>query len=285
MLNKKMKHNKIKNTGILFELLTRQITVDLMESDSSKAVNLVKKYFKNGTQLGKEYELYKILIETKYSTESRAETLIEAVMESRAKLSNSDIKREKYNLIKEIRDSYSEKDFFNTKINNYKVLASIYNLFTHNEESIAPDKYVSTKFTIVENITSNTKPSKANKTYDYLKQQEKDLRMLAYSTLVEKFNKKYSNLSEKQKTLIKEFINNISNTNKLREYVNNEIEDVKATLTSQIKKVDDKVTQIKLTEVINQIDEVKKGKVVSDKQVVSMMRYYQLIEEIDNVAN
>jgi len=284
MLNKKMKHNKIKNTGILFELLTRQITVDLMESNSSKAVNIVKKYFKNGTQLGKEYELYKILTETKYNTESRAETLIEAVMDSRKKLSRGSIKKEKYNLIKEIRESYNEKDFFNTKINNYKVLASIYNLFEHKEE-VAPDKYVATKYTIVENITSQSKASKTNKTYDYLKKQEKDLRMLAYSTLVEKFNKKYSNLTKKQKTLIKEYINNISNTNKLREYVDSEVEVVKDTLKTQIKKVDDKVTQIKLTEVVNQIDGLKKGKVVSDKQVVSMMRYYQLIGEIDNVAN
>jgi hypothetical protein len=284
MLNKKMKHNKIKNTGILFELLTRQITVDLMESNSSKAVNIVKRYFKNGTQLGKEYELYKILTETKYNTESRAETLIEAVMDSRKKLSSGSIKKEKYNLIKEIRESYNEKDFFNTKINNYKVLASIYNLFEHKEE-VAPDKYVTTKYTIVENITSQSKASKTNKTYDYLKKQEKDLRMLAYSTLVEKFNKKYSNLTEKQKKLIKEYINNISNTNKLREYVDSEVEVVKDTLKTQIKKVDDKVTQIKLTEVVNQIDGLKKGKVVSDKQVVSMMRYYQLIGEIDNVAN
>ena len=284
MLNKKMKHNKIKNTGILFELLTRQITVDLMESNSSKAVNIVKRYFKNGTQLGKEYELYKILTETKYNTESRAETLIEAVMDSRKKLSSGSVKKEKYNLIKEIRESYNEKDFFNTKINNYKVLASIYNLFEHKEE-VAPDKYVTTKYTIVENITSQSKASKTNKTYDYLKKQEKDLRMLAYSTLVEKFNKKYSNLTEKQKKLIKEYINNISNTNKLREYVDSEVEVVKDTLKTQIKKVDDKVTQIKLTEVVNQIDGLKKGKVVSDKQVVSMMRYYQLIGEIDNVAN
>jgi len=284
MLKNKMKHNKIKNTGILFELLTRQITADLMETDTSKAVNLVKKYFKNGTEIGKEYQLYKILTETKYNTESRAETLVEAVLDSRKKLNNTSIRREKYNLIKEVRESYQEKDFFNTKINNYKVLASIYNLFQHKEE-VAPDEYVATKFTIIEGITSTTKAHKTNKTYEYLKKQEKDLRILAYSTLVEKFNKKYSNLTQKQKKLIKEYINNISNTNKLREYVDSEVEEVKDTLKSQLKKVDDKVTQIKLTEVMNQIDGLKKGNVVSDKQVVSMMRYYQLIGEIDDVAN
>ena len=284
MLKKKMKHNKIKNTGILFELLTRQIAVDLMESDNSKAVDIVKKYFKTGTQLGKEYQLYKILAETKYNVESRAETLLEAVLDSRKKLNNTSIRREKYNLIKEIRKCYNEKDFFNTKINNYKVLASVYYLFQYKEE-VAPDTYVSTKYTIVENITSTAKAHKTNRTYEYLKKQEKDLRILAYSTLVEKFNKKYSNLTEKQKKLIKEYINNISNTNKLREYVNSEVEEVKDTLKSQIKKVDDKVTQIKLTEVVNQMDSLKKGKIVSDKQVVSMMRYYQLIGEIDDVAN
>jgi|TARA_B110001454_G_scaffold201227_1_gene207460 hypothetical protein len=284
MLKNKMKHNKIKNTGILFELLTRQITADLMERDTSKAVNLVKKYFKNGTEIGKEYQLYKILTETKYNTESRAETLVEAVLDSRKKLNNTSIRREKYNLIKEVRESYQEKDFFNTKINNYKVLASIYNLFQHKEE-VAPDEYVATKFTIIEGITSTTKAHKTNKTYEYLKKQEKDLRILAYSTLVEKFNKKYSNLTPKQKKLIKEYINNISNTNKLREYVDSEVEEVKDTLKSQLKKVDDTVTQIKLTEVMNQIDGLKKGNVVSDKQVVSMMRYYELIGEIDNVAN
>jgi uncharacterized protein (DUF2267 family) len=255
-----------------------------MESDTSKAVNLVKKYFKNGTEIGKEYQLYKILIETKYNTESRAETLLEAVLDSRKKLNNTSIRRAKYNLIKEIRKCYNEKDFFNTKINNYKVLASVYNLFQHREE-VAPDEYVATKFTIIEGITSTAKAHKTNKTYEYLKKQEKDLRMLAYATLVEKFNKKYSNLTQKQKKLIKEYINNISNTNKLREYVNSEVEEVKDTLKSQLKKVDDKVTQIKLTEVMNQIDGLKKGKVVSDKQVVSMMRYYQLIGEINNVAN
>ena len=284
MLKNKMKHNKIKNTGILFELLTRQITADLMERDTSKAVNLVKKYFKNGTEIGKEYQLYKILTETKYNTESRAETLVEAVLDSRKKLNNTSIRREKYNLIKEVRECYQEKDFFNTKINNYKVLASIYNLFQHKEE-VAPDEYVATKFTIIEGITSTTKAHKTNKTYEYLKKQEKDLRILAYSTLVEKFNKKYSNLTQKQKKLIKEYINNISNTNKLREYVDSEVEEVKDTLKSQITKVDDKVTQIKLTEVMNQIDGLKKGNVVSDKQVVSMMRYYELIGEIDHVAN
>ena len=255
MLNRKLGHSKIKNAGILFELLTRQITVDLMESDKSKAVDILKKYFHNKTELGKEYQLYKVLVENKYSSESRAESLIDAVLESRKKLNNSTIKKEKYNAIKEIKECYDIGDFFNARIPNYKVLASIYNVF-QTQDSVQPELYVKSKYTIVENLTINSKPAKKNKTFE-----------------------------NEQKTLIKEYINNISNTNKLREYVNTEVDKVKKSLKKQVQTVDDKVTQIKLTEVVNQIDGLKKGKIVSDKQVVSMMRYYQLIEEIDHVAN
>jgi|TARA_Y100000361_G_scaffold47146_1_gene40848 hypothetical protein len=282
-MNKKVKHTKIKNTGILFELLTRQITADLLGSNDSKAAEIVKEFFNKDTELGKEFELYKILSENKYSTESRAEKLLEVVLRNRGKLSNSSIRSEKYNLIRKIKESYDINEFFNARIPNYKVLASIYNIFESSEET-NPVLYEKSHHTLMENMTHDNVTVKKDKTYDYLKQQEKDLRLLAYQTLVEKFNKKYSNLSEKQKTLLKEYINNISNTNKLREYVDNEINDIKQVLSEKINTVDDKITKIKINEVVNQADSLKKGKVVSDKQVVSLMRYYQLIQEIDNVA-
>ena len=139
------------------------------------------------------------------------------------------------------------------------------------------------KYTIVENITSQSKASKTNKTYDYLKKQEKDLRLLAYGILVEKFNKKYSSLSQSQKKLLKEYINNISNTNSLKELVETETLRVKSKLQSFLPKVDDKVTKIKLKEAINQAETLMKGRIVEDKQVVTLMRYYQLVKELENV--
>ena len=284
MINNRARHTKIKNTGILFELLTRQITVDLMESKDSKAVGILRTYFKRESNLGKEYELYKVLVENKYNAESRAEALIEAVLKSRKKLNNSAIRREKYNLIKTIKESYDVKDFFNARIPNYKVLASISNLF-QKEDTTNPELYVKSKYTIVENMVNTKVKSKRDKTYKFLKEQEKDLRLLAYSALIGKFNKKYSNLNERQKTLLKEYINNISNTNNLREYVNGEVDKIKSILVEQVKAVEDQVTAIKIKEVTNQIGGLKKGKIVSDKQVESMMRYYQLVEEIHNVKN
>ena len=129
-MSNNQKHNKIKNTGILFELLSRQITVDVMnDTKKSPAVKILKQFFKENSELGKEYQLYKILTEKKYKTRSDAEILIEAVIKNRRKLSNRTLKSEKYNLIKSIKENYEVKSFFNTRINDYKLHASIYTLF------------------------------------------------------------------------------------------------------------------------------------------------------------
>ena len=100
------KHSKIKNTGILFELLTRQITVDVLNSSKeSSAIKILKEFLNPKTELGKEYELYKILLEKKYGKSEQANILIEAVTKNRRKLSNRRLKNEKYNLIKTIKEN------------------------------------------------------------------------------------------------------------------------------------------------------------------------------------
>ncbi len=284
---RKLKHSKIKNTGILFELLTRQITADVLAGKSTKSVSIVKKYFNENTELGKELELYRILSEKSYKSENKASHLLDAVIKSRQKLSNSILRREKYNLIKEIKENYNASDFFNGRISNYRVLASIYNVFQSetSQETFKPDHIVSSKFTVLEHIT-NKKVSEEEVKEKVLKEyskKDKDLRLLAYEILVDKFNKKYKKLNESQRSLLKNYINNISNTNSLRSTVNDEVVKIKKELKIHLPKVDDKITKIKLTEAINQIGNLTKGKVVNEKQVLTLMRYYELIKEIKNV--
>ncbi len=283
----KLKHSKIKNTGILFELLTRQITADVLAGKSTKSVSIVKKYFNENTELGKEYELYKILSEKHYQSENRANHLLEAVIKSRRKLSNSTLRREKYNLIKEIKENYNVTDFFNGRIPNYRILASIYNMFQSETSDIEfkPDEVVNSKFTVLERITSKkiTKKQIKEKVINEYGKSDKDLRLLAYEILVDKFNKKYKTLDESQKNLLKNYINNISNTNSLRGYIDNEVVQTKKQLKKHLPEVNDKITKIKLTEAINQIENLTKGKVVNEKQVLTLMRYYELIKEIKNV--
>ncbi len=279
------KHNKIKNTGILFELLTRQITVDVLNNENdSSAIKIVKEFFNTNTELGKENELYKVLMEKKYKNSNHAKILIEAVTKNRRKLSNRKLRNEKYNLIKAIKENYDLTDFFNSRINNYKVLASIYNVFEgeSTRKNFGPVIETDSKVTVMENIISHghstTKKQKSN-----FSTQEEDIRLLTYQLLVDKFNKKYSTLSENQKDLLREYINNLSNTNSLREFIDAEVIKVKKILKSHLQKVDDKITKIKLTEAISHTETATSGKYVKDSHVVALMRYYELIKELDNV--
>ena len=284
-MSSKTKHSKIRNTGILFELLTRQITVDVLNnSKKGAAAKILKEFFNKKTQLGKEYQLYRVLTVENYTSEIKANHLVDAVVKARQKLNNSQLKREKYNLIKEVRTNYDINDFFMARIPNYKVNASIYKLFSV-EGNMNPQTETESRFTIVENITRKkiSDKKKEDVMVEGYKKQEKDLRLLAYGILVEKFNKKYSSLSQSQKKLLKEYINNISNTNSLKELIETETLRVKSKLQSFLPKVDDKVTKIKLKEAINQAETLMKGRIVEDKQVVTLMRYYQLVKELENV--
>ena len=278
------KHSKIKNTAILFELLTRQITVDVINNTDSKAVKILKEFFSPKTQLGKENELYKILIEKKYKTSEQATVLLEAVIKNRRKLSNRNLKNEKYNLIKTIKETYNINEFFNSRIPNYKILASIYNVFEgeSSKENFGPIVETDSKLTIIENITSK-KHSKPKKQTNIVENQDKDLRLLTYQLLVEKFNKKYSSLNKNQRNLLKEYINNLSNTNSLRQFIDSEVKKVKKSLKTHLDKVDDKITKIKLTEVINHTETATGGQYVKDDHVISLMRYYELVKEFENV--
>ena len=286
-MSSQKKHSKIRNTGILFELLTRQITVDVLNNNKkAEAANILKSFFNKKTELGKEYDLYKVLATENYKSEAKANHLVEAVVKAHQKLNASSLKREKYNLIKEIKKNYNVNDFFMARISNYKVSASIYKLF-ENKNNEKPTDQTQNLFTIVEHITRKNVPvkTKDKELVEGYRKQEKDLRLLAYGILVEKFNKKYKNLSGVQKKLLKEYINNISNTNSLKGFIEKETVKVKKQLQSILPTVDDKITKIKLNEAVNQADTLMKGRIVEDKQVVTLMRYYELVKELKNVKD
>ena len=283
-----IKHSKIKNTGILFELISRQITVDVMNGDEkSKSVEMLKKFFNENTELGKENQLYQVLLKENYNSTHKAEKLIDAVVRARQKLQNKKLRTEKYNLIKEIKKNYKVEDFFRARIPNYKVFASIYKTFVVETTNVFdPTEEVESNFSIIEHITRNkTKPKNTeSQVISEFKGEDKDLRLLSYQLMVDNFNGKYKKLNSMQRNLLKEYINNISNTNSLREFINSEVKKVKEILTKILPRVNDDITKIKLTEAIKQVDGIKKGKVVKDKQVVSLMRYYELIKELHNVT-
>jgi len=282
---RKLKHSKIKNTSILFEVLTRQITADVLEGKDTKTVKLVKHFFNENTELGKELQLYRVLAEKTYPSADKATQLLETVIKSRQRLSNSKLRNEKFNLIKEIKENYNVTDFMNVRLPNYKILASIYNIFQAESttDNFNPEDVVNSKFTVLENIVGKKKSAKNDNFLKEYKEKDKDLRLLAYKILVDKFNTKYKTLNESQKGLLKNYINNISNTNSLREFVDTQVNKTKKQLQKHLPLVDDNITKIKLSEAIKQIETLKKGQIVTEKQVLNLMRYYELEKEINNV--
>jgi hypothetical protein len=283
---KKIKHSKVKNTGVLFELLVRQITLEVLNGDKTEnAKNIVKEFFAAGTELNKELRLYDLLLKEKYNSESKAEMFVDTVSQAHSKLNEAKLSKEKYNLIKQINEKFELEQFLSSPITNYKVLASIYKVFESKKSENYDIKDVfNSKITLIENIIArpSTKTNKIedNKLIETYKQQDKDLRLLTYKILVETFNKKYTNLDSKQKNLLKEYINNISNTSKFKDYLSVELPNIVSELKSIKSKIEDKVTTIKLSETISVLEKMKMGKSVSDNQVSSIMLSYELIKEL-----
>ena len=283
---KKIKHSKFKNTGVLFELLVRQITLEVLNGDKTEnAKNIVREFFAPNTELNKELRLYDILLKEKYSSETKADRLVETVCDAHTKLNQLKLSKEKFNLIKEVSAKFDIEQFLSSPITNYKVLASIYKVFESKRENSYDIKDIfNSKITLIENITSKpsqqAKPTEDKKLIETYKQQDKDLRLLTYKILVETFNKKYTNLDDSQKNLLKEYINNITNTTKFKDYVGIELPKIVAELKSIKSKVEDKVTTIKLSETISVLEKMKMGKSVTDGQVSSIMLSYELIKEL-----
>jgi hypothetical protein len=281
-----IKHSKYKNTGILFELLVRQITADTLSGQDSKATHILKKYFVK-TELGREYKLYESITKYKNLTEGKAEVVINSVIESSKNLNRGALKRQKYNLIQEISKHYNLEEFFQTKLSNYKSYAALYTLVEiYNSELLStPDQIISNKIAILEGLT--TKPVSKKKVEDDLmvefQSYDKDLRILTYKVLLEKFNGKYASLNDNQKSVLKEFINSVDSTPKLREFYNTKITEIKATLTKQVKKTTDKAIQIKLNEVNNMLAPLGKTANVGNDDLVNLLQYYELLEELTKV--
>jgi len=281
-----IKHSKYKNTGILFELLVRQITADTLSGKDSKATHILKKYFVR-TELGREYKLYESITKYKNLTEGKAEVVINSVIESSKNLNRGALKRQKYNLIQEISKHYNLEEFFQTKLSNYKSYAALYTLVEiYNSELLStPDQIIVNKIAILEGLT--TKPVSKKKVEDDLmvefQSYDKDLRILTYKVLLEKFNGKYASLNANQKSVLKEFINSVDSTPKLRDFYNTKITEIKTTLTKQVKKVTDKAIQIKLNEVNNMLAPLGKTANVGNDDLVNLLQYYELLEELTRV--
>jgi len=189
--------------------------------------------------------------------------------------------REKFNLIKEIKNTYNVNNFFKAKITDYKIMASIFNLLENKNATAL--SIVGSKVTLLEHITEKQKETKKDTVLENFSKQDKDTRLLTYKVLLEKFNNKYSNLEENQKTLLKEYVNSVTNSPALKSYINQEIKEVKKDLTKYAKKVEDKAVVVKLNETKGMIKPLCKKSSVHDDNVVNLLNYYELVNELKTI--
>ena len=284
----RVKHSKFKNIGILYELLARQLTSDVLrDKKDGVAVDILKEYFGKDTEISKELELYNILQNKKTNNSKKAEDLLEIVIDARKKLSNAKLRKETYNLVKEIKTVFNATDFFKTRLPNYRFYASVYNLFSDagTGKELNPVTKVNSKYTILENISYKKikEEEVEGEVFKEFKESDADVRLLTYKRLVDKFNTKYSTLTTEQKSILKKYIYNVSNNSELKEFVAKQLESIKTVLKKYRPKIRDEVTSIKLKGAITKIDEIKQKKHVDEVTLTSVLRYYDLVNELKEI--
>lgn len=283
----KIKHSKYKNTGLIFELLVKQVAADTLSRKDSPAVKIIKKFYTGNTSLVKEFKLYDFVIKNKGVGARKAETILSTIIEISRKLDTASLKKQKYELIKELKAHYNLEEFFSIKVDSYKPLAALYCLLEaqNTADLVDPSVFVDNKTTLLEHLTQNTQSQGRVKDalIEEYSKYDKDLRLLTYKILLEKFNNQYKDLLPEQKNILKEFITSVNSTARLRNIVNEEMESLKSQISEMKKKITDDIVRIKLEEIQKTITPIKNTQKVDDTHLVNLMQYYELVNELKNI--
>jgi hypothetical protein len=277
---KQLKHSKVKNTGLIYELLVRQVASDTMSNKNSIALNIIKRNFNKNSELAKELKLYRTLQEEIFNSNNKSIKFVEAVISARKQLNETLLKKEKYNLIKNLKSKFNIVEFFKSRVSNYKVHASTYKIFEF-AEADDPKNFIENKFYLIEHVQRTF----INEKVKSLSNENNDVRLLASKLIIDKFNAKYSNLNANQKNILREYINNVTNSEKLKKYIVIESKRLKKELLSSNNKVSSKILKIKINEVAKLLDNIHKKHIINDKDVVTILRYHELINELKNIGS
>lgn len=276
---KGLKHSKVKNTGLIFELLVRQVASDTMSNNKSASLKILQRNFVKNSELNKELKLYRSLKEEIFNSSDKSLKFVEAVVLSRKNLNESTLKREKYNLIKSLKKNFNIQEFFKSRVNEYKIHASIYKVFEY-AEADDPKDYIENKFSLIEHVQR----SKEKNSNPSLVSENKDIRILASKMIIDKFNEKYSTLTLSQKHILREYINNVTNSENLKKYIKNETSKIAKNLLKYKTRISSKIVKIKINEVTKLLKSINKKHLIEDKDVLTILRYHELVNEIKKLG-
>jgi len=246
----KIKNSKYRNTGLIFELLVKQIAADTLSKKESPAISIIKEYFANKSSLAKEHKLYSLVLKASGISQNKAEAIVSTVTEVSRKIDQTLLKNQKYKLISEIKKHYDLDEFFGIQVRDYKALAALYCLLEaqNNMELVDPQYLVDNKLTILEHLTAKTQNEESVKDtlIEEYSKYDKDLRMLTFKILLEKFNDSYKDLLPEQKNILKEFITSVNSNTRLRNVVNEELTKLFSVVKKLSTKFKDEDFKIKL---------------------------------------
>jgi hypothetical protein len=283
----KIKHSKYRNTGLIFELLVKQIAADTLDNKDSAAVHIIKKHFSAKSTLAKEYRLYEFIAKNQNVSQSKAEAILSTITEVSRRLNIKTLKAQKYQLISDIKEAYDVEGFFSMQVSNYKPLAALYCLLEaqNNNSLVDPQVLIDNKTTILEHLTlvKQDKDEVKDTLIEEYSKYDKDLKLLTFKILLEKFNSKYKNLLPEQKNILKEFITSVNSQSRLRNLVSEEFNKIASAIRNLSSKVTDEVTRIKLDEVSKLIKPVSNKSKITDNHLVNLMQYYELVNELKSL--
>ena len=273
----KLKHNKKRNTAFLFESLVREMTKAVVNKDmegKQKVLSIIKEHFHKGTELYKELEIYKSVLDNEGVESSFAEKVLVEAKSQHANLDKEKIFQEQSSLINVVNKGLS-KDTFSNFVPNYKNLATLYQLFN---TSLAPKKKVLLENSICEHISVKQEEQKASEQVPSDK--------LVFNTFISKFNNTYSEtLSENQQTLLNKYVTSfVDNGVELKLFLNEEIGRLRNTIKSSMTSVEtlqDDNLQKKTSKLLEAIDDFK-NKNIDSKLIKKIIKIQHLVEEINN---
>jgi hypothetical protein len=281
---KRIKHTKIKNTGLLFEILIRKFSSDIISGkEGLKARHLIKKFFNENTELSKELSLYNMLMEYKIEDKDKANIVIDSALKLHEKLDSVKLKKEKYTLVNEINNEYDLKNFFNVKINDYKLLASCYKLFEFNfNNGNEPLDLMQSRFHILENITSKKILLDENSIdMKLFLSQDSETKIIAYNEMVKSLNENYvTKLSNEQRDLLSVYISSNMNDINLRENINSRIDNIITEINNYKESISDDILIIKLKEISKSIEKIKSSKILNEGHIITIMKFYDLLQSL-----
>ena len=197
-------HNKKRNIGIIYDQIINFACLNILEENNTiaeQSLSIIKKYFKENTQLYKEYKLFKALATTNNVSDQLASNIINEAKNACNNMFNSDIlEKEKSLLIKDLNYTFGKGKIFEQKISNYRIYATIQTLLNEWRKN-------SNNFDLVTEYEIKLHESLTKKEVLTENKKIQSVDALTYNLMREMFSKKYDNLLDNdQKNIISLFI-------------------------------------------------------------------------------